>query len=105
MRHFRQRLKNGARCRREIVGDWHLFSELNWLVSANQNDGTKRQSHIADDFAATACIIFESLTKMMHLSFSTLLSVPLCLCGGSSAILLRLVVEEGDDLVVGDLGE
>jgi hypothetical protein len=71
MRHFRQRLKNGASCRREIVGDRHLFLDLKNLISANQNSESTRQSHIADDFAATACIIFESLTKMMHLSFST----------------------------------
>jgi hypothetical protein len=71
MRHFRQRLKNGARCRGEIVRDRYLLLEFKNLISANQNDETKRQIHIADDFAATACIIFESLTKMMHLSFST----------------------------------
>jgi hypothetical protein len=36
--HFRQRLKNGARCRGEIVRDRYLFSALNWLISANQYD-------------------------------------------------------------------
>jgi hypothetical protein len=26
--------KKRTNCRREIVGDWHLFSGLNWLFSA-----------------------------------------------------------------------
>jgi hypothetical protein len=85
MRHFRQRLKNGARCRREIVGDWHLFLDLKNLISANQNSETTRQIHIADDFAAIACIIFESLTKMMHLKITSFLS--LCLC--ASVVVLQ----------------
>jgi hypothetical protein len=50
-------------CRREIVGDWHLFLELKKLISANQTVETKRQIHIADDFAARAFSFFRSPAK------------------------------------------
>jgi hypothetical protein len=61
-------------------------------MSANQNDERKEWIHIADDFAARACVVFDPLTKTHA---QNLLSLrPPRLCSFSALMKLNLGIDK-----------